>query len=157
MSGRAVLCTDGSELSIAALRAGLRLLSGQETRCTIVTVVDLPDPSLVSGMSGMAGGIMSSDEFESIQREQWNDAQRTIQEAVDALQLVDVDSQILTGDAGQAICAFAHTTSASLIVVGSRGRSGVMRAMLGSVSDHIVRHAPCPVLISGTEAAESSL
>ena len=34
-------------------------------------------------------------------------------------------------------------------MVGSRGRGGLKRAVLGSVSDHIVRNAPCPVLVTG--------
>jgi nucleotide-binding universal stress UspA family protein len=34
-----------------------------------------------------------------------------------------------------------------MIVVGSHGRSGVGRYLLGSVSDHVVRRAPCPVLV----------
>jgi nucleotide-binding universal stress UspA family protein len=37
--------------------------------------------------------------------------------------------------------------AADLIVVGTHGRGRVGRLVLGSVSDHVVRHAPCPVLI----------
>ena len=36
---------------------------------------------------------------------------------------------------------------AGLIVMGSRGRGGVRRALMGSVSDSVVRHAHCPVLV----------
>jgi nucleotide-binding universal stress UspA family protein len=36
---------------------------------------------------------------------------------------------------------------AGLIVIGSRGRGGLRRALLGSVSDSVIRHAHCPVLV----------
>ncbi|MER3417703.1 MAG: hypothetical protein C4343_00990 [Chloroflexota bacterium] len=44
-------------------------------------------------------------------------------------------------------------------VVGSHGRRGVERALLGSVSDHVLRHAPCPVLVvgSGVEPTSASV
>jgi len=51
------------------------------------------------------------------------------------------------GDAGDAITAAADAEGADLIVVGSHGRSTVGRFLLGSVSDHVVHHASCPVLV----------
>ena len=41
----------------------------------------------------------------------------------------------------------AEDIEAGLIVMGSRGRGGVRRALMGSVSDSVVRHAHCPVMI----------
>jgi nucleotide-binding universal stress UspA family protein len=41
----------------------------------------------------------------------------------------------------------AEEIGAGLIVMGSRGRGGVRRALMGSVSDSVVRHAHCPVLV----------
>ena len=51
------------------------------------------------------------------------------------------------GDPGEAIVAAADSENADLIVVGSHGRSGVSRFLIGSVSDHVVRHAHCPVMV----------
>jgi len=51
------------------------------------------------------------------------------------------------GDPGGSIAAAAEAEQADLIVVGTRGRSGAGRMLLGSVSDHVVRHAASPVLV----------
>lgn len=51
------------------------------------------------------------------------------------------------GDAGDSITSAAEAEQADLVVVGTRGRSGAGRMLLGSVSDHVVRHAACPVLV----------
>ena len=51
------------------------------------------------------------------------------------------------GEAGEAIVAAADSEDADLIVVGSHGRSGVSRFFIGSVSDFVVRHAHCPVMV----------
>ena len=47
----------------------------------------------------------------------------------------------------QQILLVAEEIGAGLIVMGSRGRGGVRRALMGSVSDSVVRHAHCPVLV----------
>lgn len=47
----------------------------------------------------------------------------------------------------QQIVQVAEEIGAGLIVIGSRGRGGVRRALMGSVSDSVVRHAHCPVLV----------
>jgi len=45
------------------------------------------------------------------------------------------------------IVALAEELGAGLIVMGSRGRGGIRRALMGSVSDSVVRHAHCPALV----------
>jgi nucleotide-binding universal stress UspA family protein len=51
------------------------------------------------------------------------------------------------GDAGETIVDAAGAESADLIVVGTHERGAVGRLFLGSVSDHVVRHARCPVMV----------
>ena len=53
---------------------------------------------------------------------------------------------IVEGAPGPALCELAESVDASAIVIGTRGRGGLRRAVLGSVSDHVVRNAPCPVV-----------
>jgi len=56
-------------------------------------------------------------------------------------------AHLLEGRAQQEIVGLAEEIGVGLIMVGSRGRGGVRRALMGSVSDSVVRHAHCPVLV----------
>lgn len=51
------------------------------------------------------------------------------------------------GDAGDTICTIARTWNAELIMMGRRGRSGISEFLLGSVSNYVMHHAPCSVLV----------
>ena len=51
------------------------------------------------------------------------------------------------GKADHEIVTLAEEIGAGLIVMGSRGRGGIRRALMGSVSDSVVRHSHCPVLV----------
>ncbi len=54
------------------------------------------------------------------------------------------------GHPGKAICNLARTWSADLIVVGRRGRNGLSEFFVGSVSNYVLHHAPCEVLVIHT-------
>ncbi len=60
---------------------------------------------------------------------------------------VNVNFLVWEGEPGPAIVEAAESEGADMVIVGTRGRSRVERLVLGSVSDHVVRHARCPVLI----------
>jgi nucleotide-binding universal stress UspA family protein len=138
--------TDGSELSIDALRAGLAVLRPDED-VLLVTVVDYGDPTLVAG-TGMAGGVMTEGEFQELEGVRLAEAQALLGSAAEALGLTAAETLAVRGDAGRALCDLATERGARAIVLGTRGRGGVKRALLGSVSDFVVRNAPCPVVIT---------
>jgi nucleotide-binding universal stress UspA family protein len=60
---------------------------------------------------------------------------------------VHVRFLIWEGPPGEAIVDVARNEQVDMVVVGSHGRGAVGRFLIGSVSEHVVRHAPCPVLV----------
>jgi nucleotide-binding universal stress UspA family protein len=78
-----------------------------------------------------------------------HDGATIVSTAAEALGIPGAETRVLRGDPGTEICELAAQTSARAIVLGTRGLGGLKRAVLGSVSDHIVRNAPCPVVVTG--------
>ena len=72
------------------------------------------------------------------QLEQWRDKV--------AAQKIEVDSEVSPLFPSEAIASTAERIGADLIVMGTRGLSGIKHVMLGSVAERTVRMAPCPVL-----------
>ena len=56
-------------------------------------------------------------------------------------------AKVLIGDPRETIVEMAKREGADLIVVGSHGRSGIAKLVMGSVASHVVTHAPCDVLV----------
>jgi nucleotide-binding universal stress UspA family protein len=148
-----VVGTDGSELAIEAAAAGVSLI-GHADRIVIVAIADTVDPSLAEDATGHAGSTMTHDEVEEQHREARNQGQAAIDATKGALEILDsppaglVESFVVEGDPGPALCRFAADVDATAVVVGSRGRGGIRRALLGSVSDYVVRNAPCSVVVT---------
>jgi nucleotide-binding universal stress UspA family protein len=64
------------------------------------------------------------------------------------------EAHLLFGRPDEEIVRLAEDLDVGLVVVGNRGRGGLKRALMGSVSDSVVRHAHCPVLIVRGAQAE---
>jgi nucleotide-binding universal stress UspA family protein len=114
-------------------------------RVVLAIAVEGVDPMLVTG-TGMAGGVMSPQESDAETARREADA-RALLEAVRAeLALPDAELMVVEAPPGPSLCELAASLPASVIVMGTRGRGGLRRAVLGSVSDHVVRNARCPVI-----------
>lgn len=146
-----LLCTDGSELAQASLAEGLRVLAKPD-RVVLAMAVAAVDPMVAFG-TGIAGGVaMSAEEAQRVYDASMSASRAELEKAARELGLDNAEHVLLAGSAGQEICALAESLPASVIVLGTRGHGGLRRAVLGSVSDHVVRHAPCPVIITGPAA-----
>jgi nucleotide-binding universal stress UspA family protein len=143
-----LLATDGSPASEGASGEAIDLAVQVEARLLVVSVLGASSrPSEASAESaGPAGPADSRDSLTT-------KAQAIVQRAKAAG--ADATFLVWDGDPGEAIVAAADSENADLIIVGSHGRSGVSRFLIGSVSDYVVRHAHCPVMVvrGKTEAA----
>jgi nucleotide-binding universal stress UspA family protein len=147
-----LLCTDGSELASTAIRQSLDLLATPD-RIVVLSVAQPVDPSLVTG-TGFAGGVMTFDEKNDYVDAQRAAAQESIDELVGVLGLTNAEGLVVLGEPGFEICQTAASLPASVVVLGTHGRGGIKRAIMGSTSDYVVRHCACPVLVQGAHPGD---
>jgi nucleotide-binding universal stress UspA family protein len=91
---------------------------------------------------------MSPEEYDAQVARADDAAKSLIAAAQRELALERSEVRFLRCDPGPAICRLAADLSARAFVVGSRGRGVVKRALLGSMSDHLVRNAPYSVIVT---------
>jgi nucleotide-binding universal stress UspA family protein len=145
---RIVAGVDGSPPSLSALRWAI----GQAglTGATVDAVIAWHYPVAVGGY-GYAPVDMMQDggDFQEIAGKVLAEA---VGNAADQGGEVRVQSRVVEGNPAQVLIEAA--AGAELLVVGSRGHGGFTEALLGSVSQHCVHHAPCPVVIIRGQAQD---
>jgi nucleotide-binding universal stress UspA family protein len=140
-----LLCTDGSDLALTALARGLGVVMAHE-RVVVATAVTMTHPGDVLG-TGMAGGVVSAETARAQDQAAERSGQAVVEETCRRLGLEGVETVLVHGPAGPALCQLADELPADVVVIGTRGLGGLRRAVLGSVSDHVVRNASCPVVV----------
>ncbi|MDZ7702634.1 MAG: universal stress protein [Halobacteriales archaeon] len=135
MYDRILVPTDGSDGAEAAFEhaLGLAVSTGAELH-----VVHAVDPTLVP-VEVSADGV-----FEAL-RAAGEGLVSELRERGEA-EGVAVETAVLTGPAYQAITEYAEEHDVDLLVMGTHGRTGLNRWLLGSVTERVVRTAPVPVL-----------
>ena len=146
MAGTIVVGVDGSPASTEALRWAAEEARLRQARVVVLHVWTFIPPTPVGDPGMMA--IPSGNLAEQLELEK-NAAQASLDSVVaEALGRdpgVDVEAQLVEGDAGEALLAASE--QADLLVVGSHGKTGWRAALLGSVSRHVVSHAPGTVVV----------
>src|SRR5690606_38013081 len=148
-----LLCTDGSEIAINAVKAGLAVLAPAD-RTVLVTVIDAMAVPLAMGAAGFASTLaIGTPQYDADLEEARRAAARgALDETNAALDGGEgIEAVVLARAPGRGLCEYAAKIGATALVMGTRGRGGIKRAVLGSVSDYVLRNAPCPVLITQTD------
>lgn len=86
------------------------------------------------------------------------DQRQTLEQQLQQLQPcpkeVPLERTLVEGDPSVAIISFAKEKNCDLIVMGTHGRTGLKRLLMGSVAEKVLRSAPCPVLTLRTATSE---
>ena len=139
---RILLATDGSEeAELAALRA-VELADATDSELHVVHVGVVP--MFLKSYPGTLGYERTLyEQIEEMSRERLRKQSLRVKAAGGTV----AGSHLRMGQVDLEILALAEELQADLIVMGCRGLGGVRRALMGSVSDSVVRHAHCPVLV----------
>lgn len=141
---RVLIATDGSDFSINAAKRALPLLK-EDHDITVLAVAPHPlGGTLIAGPEG-AGFAPAPQVNQEIEEAVGREAQGHVDRAAEALG-VSVDKRVERGDARLVICDVAGE-GFDLVIIGSHGTGLFKRMLLGSVSHHVLHHAPCPVLV----------
>ncbi len=131
---RIVYATDFSPLSEVALQYATAL--ARDTGATLLITHVEEDPLAY----GAGEGFVAIPEWTT----------ETIRKRLEAVvppdENVEYEHRLLLGDPAEMIVQLAEQEKADLIVMGTHGRSGLSRLLMGSVAEAVVRQAPCPVL-----------
>ncbi|MEJ2240832.1 MAG: universal stress protein [Candidatus Bathyarchaeota archaeon] len=146
MIKKILVAIDGSQSADHALSFGLDLAKKYSAEVMITTVLDSPEPSLVA--KGMFYAPNSTEEYlnqlRKFHRKILVDARNKSKQNNPKLKL---STKLLQGRPADKIVEIAKDKAFDLIVIGNRGLGGIKEFILGSVSDRVADHAPCPVLI----------
>ena len=134
--GRIVVGVDGSVPSRAAL--GWAVRQARLTGAVVEAVIAWHYP----GSYGYPVALVDDADYKELAAKVVTDA---IAEVAGPAGPVEIRPKVVEGNAAAAL--LAASAGAELLVVGSRGHGGFAEALLGSVSQHCVHHAPCPVVI----------
>ncbi len=140
---RILVTTDFSPASLVAVRYARALA---EERGALLTVLNIIEPFHVDWK-------MDTSER---QRDDHAEAARAMAALADAelCGLPNARTELRPGQPAEAIAEFARVMQAELLVIATHGRTGLTRALLGSVAEQVVRHATCPVLVVRAEPSE---
>ena len=138
-----LLATDGSDE--AAMAAGAAVELSKQSGSEIHVAYVLPAPAQLIGHH-----LYSAEMRESVLGGAEREAQRFLEERAEQIGADGgkvAETHLRSGEPDKEILRLAEDLDAGLIVIGSRGLGAVSRALMGSVSESVVRHAHCPVFV----------
>jgi nucleotide-binding universal stress UspA family protein len=152
---RILLATDGSREAALATQAAVDLANKTNSEIHLVHVtIPLHEPSYYYE------GISIEDAIAREQRERQRSAQKLLDEQAKKIEAAGgsvAQTHLRKGKPDQEIVDLAEEIGTGLILMGSRGLGGIRRVLMGSVSDSVVRHAHCPILVVRKEESKEEV
>jgi nucleotide-binding universal stress UspA family protein len=142
MYQRIMVAVDGSETSDRGLKEAIGLANDQKSRLAIVHVIDIV---VVDGIEEFSEKYI--DTVRGYARDTIEQARKTAQAAGIEAEVQSPEIVTTAYHVADGIAQAAKDWKADLLVVGTHGRRGVNRLLLGSVAERVVRMAPCPLLL----------
>lgn len=141
-----LLATDGSERALAALSRGVDIV-GRDHRFLLLSVVP-PSfiPSATVGPMDSHPLVLDPAVEEELEQNERTTAEANLTELRTTVG-IDGENLVEIGEPGPTICAVAEREAVDVVVIGSHGHGWLQRVLIGSVSNHVLHHAPCPVLV----------
>jgi len=141
-----IVATDFDESARRALDLAVEIAQKFDAKLTLVHCWEVPSYSYGGALYVPADLVTP---IEEAAQSQLNDALTELKKRVP-----EANAVLRAGPAAEEILAAATAANADLIVVGTHGRRGLSRALLGSVAERVVRTAHIPVLTAHTEVAK---
>jgi nucleotide-binding universal stress UspA family protein len=131
-----LVAVDGSESSNVALKRAFELQKSYGSKVQVIWVADIPDqiygldPSAAQGMIDIA--------------------RRNLEGVAKQVDSIGGKAEMLLreGEPAKVITEIAEKTHVGLVIVGSHGRTRLRRVLMGSVTERVIGHAPCPILVT---------
>src|SRR5918997_207982 len=144
-----LVATDGSEEAelAATTAANLARKTGSELHVVHVFGIAPVGPPVYPEATDLQGEALVEEAEERISEQRAREVLEVEVEKVRSAGGTVVEAHLIEGRTAPEIVGLAEQIGAGLIVMGSRGHGGIRRALTGSVSDSVVRHAHCPVLV----------
>jgi len=146
MPSKVLIATDGSDFAIEAAKQAAVLID-RDAQITVISVSPLPVIPATAPVTGLdAGPIVTPEATEELDHALHEEAQAALTRTVEALGR-PAEHMLVVGDPAAEVCRVAEEGHFDAIALGSHGRGFMKRVLLGSVSHHVLSHAPCPVLV----------
>jgi len=131
--------TDNSKVSIEAARHGLEIAKLMKSKVYVIYVVDIM-PFVGLPTEGFW------ETMKEILEEEGKEAFKKIENMAEKIG-VDITTEILEGSPAKEIVEYAEKKGIDLIVMGTSGKSGIDKLLLGSVAEKVSKKTHCPVLL----------
>jgi len=130
-----LIATDGSKYSGIAINKAIDFAKAYGGSLVVLSVVDVPAEYYAEAPAAVEDMVRKAKEYTAAVRKQAEAAG------------INAETYVGEAEAWEAVVKLAQDQNVNMIVVGSHGRTGLRRLLMGSVTEKVIGHAPCPVLV----------